>query len=109
MINTLTPKQKEVLHLCAQGLCNAQICDILKIEQSTLRTHLGDIYLALGLYKTEQNRVKAILMYLADNKKLTKQWINVIKRSLADGSYEPYPVQTTKGRIACKRTAQSNN
>lgn len=102
MLSSLTPKQKEVLHLCAQGLCNAQICDILKIEPSTLRTHLGNIYLSLGLYKTEQNRVKAILMYLADNKKLTKQWINVIKRSLANGSYEPCPVQTTKGRIACK-------
>ena len=109
MINTLTPKQKEVLHLCAQGLCNAQICDILKIEQSTLRTHLGDIYLALGLCKTEQNRVKAILMYLADNKKLTDQWTNIIKRSLADGSYEPFPVQATKGGATRKRTAQGGN
>ena len=109
MINSLTPKQKEVLHLCAQGLCNAQICDILKIEPSTLRTHLGDIYLSLGLYKTEQNRVKAILMYLADNKKLTKQWINAIKRSLADGSYEPHPVQATKRGDACKRTPQGGN
>lgn len=109
MLSSLTQKQKEVLHLCAQGLCNAQICDILKIEPSTLRTHLGNIYLSLGLYKTEQNRVKAILMYLADNKKLTKQWINVIKRSLANGSYESYPVQATKGGATRKRTAQSNN
>ena len=102
MLSSLTQKQKEVLHLCAQGLCNAQICDILKIEPSTLRTHLGDIYLALGLYKTEQNRVKAILMYLADNKKLTKEWSNVIKRSLANGSHEPFPVQATKRRTARK-------
>lgn len=109
MLSSLTPKQKEVLYLCAQGLCNDQICDILKIEPSTLRTHLGNIYLSLGLYKTEQNRVKAILMYLADNKKLTKQWINVIKRSLANGSYEPFPVQTTKGGATRKRTTKSNN
>ena len=102
MLSSLTQKQKEVLHLCAQGLCNAQICDILKIEPSTLRTHLGAIYLNLNLYKVEQNRVKAVLMYLADNKKLTKKWSNVIKRSLANGSYEPFPVQATKRRTARK-------
>lgn len=109
MLSSLTQKQKEVLHLCAQGLCNEQICDILKIEPSTLRTHLGNIYLSLGLYKTEQNRVKAILMYLADNKKLTKQWINVIKRSLANGSYEPYPLSAAKRGGAPQHHAPCNN
>lgn len=109
MINTLTPKQKEVLHLCAQGLCNEQICDILKIEPSTLRTHLGAIYLNLNLYKVEQNRVKAVLMYLADNKQLKKNWVKKVKRSLFNGSYEPFPVQATKGGATRKRAAQSNN
>lgn len=74
MINSLTPKQKEVLSLCAKGLCNAQICDILKIEKSTLATHLNNIYANLGLYRVEQNRLKAVLMYLTYAKQLKRSW-----------------------------------
>lgn len=109
MLSSLTQKQKEVLHLCAQGLCNEQICDILKIEPSTLRTHLGAIYLNLNLYKVEQNRVKAVLMYLADNKQLKKNWVKKVKRSLFNGSYEPYPLSAAKRGGAPQHHAPCNN
>lgn len=104
MINSLTQKQKEVLHLCAQGLRNAQICDILKIEPSTLRTHLANIYLELEVYRTEQPRLKSVLLYLSSIKQLKRNWIKKVKRSFYDGSYEPYPIQTTERRGRSKRT-----
>ncbi len=52
----LSPREREVLHLMAQGYTNQQIADELVIAVTTARTHIGNIYAKLGT----RNRIRAI-------------------------------------------------
>jgi len=47
--NTLTPREREVLHMAAQGYTNAQIAETLYIGQRTVETHRNNIMRKLGL------------------------------------------------------------
>lgn len=66
-IASLTPREREVLALMAEGLSNSDIAAGLHVTGAAVGKHISAIFLKLGLPPEEDNRrVKAILAYLAD-------------------------------------------
>lgn len=62
----LTPREREVLGLVAEGLSNRAICRRLVISPKTLERHVQNVFLKLGLPPSEDDhrRVRAVLAYL---------------------------------------------
>ena len=62
----LTDREREVLALLAEGLSNAAIAARLVVTGRTVETHVGAIFLKLGLREgaTEHRRVAAVIAYL---------------------------------------------
>ena len=58
----LTPKEREVLSLLAQGRSNRQIAETLYISGATVKTHLSHLYEKLGV----KDRQQAIATALAE-------------------------------------------
>jgi DNA-binding CsgD family transcriptional regulator len=58
----LSARQLEVLRLVAEGLTNRQIARQLGLSEGTVRTHLMNVYTALGV----QSRAAAVAALLAD-------------------------------------------
>lgn len=66
-LTTLTPREREVLELMAEGLSNAEIAGTLHLSGAAVAKHVSAIFAKLGLYPDEENRrVRAILMYLSE-------------------------------------------
>jgi DNA-binding NarL/FixJ family response regulator len=65
---TLTPRQRDVLALVAEGRSNTAIAEHLEITEKTVIHHLGSIYATLGLEPDDNahRRVQAVLAYLSD-------------------------------------------
>jgi DNA-binding NarL/FixJ family response regulator len=65
-ITQLTPKEREVLTLVAQGLSNERIAQRLKVTSRTVETHTSRIFLKLGLHEdlATNRRVLAVLAQL---------------------------------------------
>jgi DNA-binding CsgD family transcriptional regulator len=47
--STLTPREREVVHLVAAGKTNAQIAAELWVTPGTVKTHLENVYEKLGV------------------------------------------------------------
>lgn len=66
-VSRLTPRQRQVLSLMAQGLSNGAIAQSLVITEKSVVEHASNVYDALDLPHTghEHRRVLAVLRYLS--------------------------------------------
>lgn len=62
-VDALTPKEKEVLALVAQGASNQEIADKLFVRDVTVKTHLNSIFKKLKV----TNRTQAVLLAMQMN------------------------------------------
>jgi len=65
-LGDLTPREREVLALMAEGLTNAAIADALVVGGGAIEKHINNIFAKLGLAPDERDhrRVLAVLRYL---------------------------------------------
>ena len=64
-LDRLTPREREVLELMAEGHSNSAIAATLVLSDPAVSKHVGNIFQKLGLRTVDDNRrVKAVLTYL---------------------------------------------
>ncbi|MEU3309033.1 response regulator [Nocardiopsis sp. NPDC055551] len=64
-LESLSPREKQVLALMAEGHDNARIRDLLDLSTPTVGKHIGSIFTKLGLTEEGSNRrVRAVLAYI---------------------------------------------
>ena len=65
-LDSLTPREREVLELMAEGLDNTTIARTLFITERSVSKHIGNVFLKLGLPTSDSGhrRVLAVLAYL---------------------------------------------
>jgi len=64
-IDSLTPRERDVLTLMAEGLANQAIADRLVVSTAAVAKHIGSIFAKLELTPDDgHRRVKAVLLYL---------------------------------------------
>jgi DNA-binding NarL/FixJ family response regulator len=65
-LDTLTPREQDVLALMAEGRSNSGICQLLTLSPKTVETHVNRVFMKLGLADQGQGhrRVLAVLAYL---------------------------------------------
>lgn len=61
---TLTPREREVLALMAEGYTNPTIAEHLVVSEAAVRKHVGNIFAKLDLDSDSDRRVSAVLTYL---------------------------------------------
>jgi DNA-binding NarL/FixJ family response regulator len=65
-IDSLTPREREVLKLMAEGHDNTTIANTLVVTERAVSKHIGNVFLKLGLPPSDSGhrRVLAVLAYL---------------------------------------------
>ena len=65
-LDRLTPREREVLNLMAEGLSNGGIADRLVVSAGAVEKHISNVFMKLGLDPEEgsHRRVLAVLTYL---------------------------------------------
>ncbi|QEU94011.1 response regulator transcription factor [Streptomyces kanamyceticus] len=65
-IDSLTPREREVLQLMAEGRDNATIAALLVVSDRAVSKHIGNVFVKLGLPPSDSGhrRVLAVLAYL---------------------------------------------
>ncbi|MFI6339802.1 response regulator [Streptomyces sp. NPDC050535] len=65
-LDTLTPREREVLKLMAEGHDNTTIAKTLVVTERSVSKHIGNVFLKLGLPPSDSGhrRVLAVLAYL---------------------------------------------
>ncbi|HEX5401424.1 MAG TPA: response regulator transcription factor [Pseudonocardiaceae bacterium] len=65
-VDGLSPREREVLELMAQGMTNGGIAGRLVVSDGAVEKHIGNIFAKLGLEPRpeEHRRVRAVLTYL---------------------------------------------
>jgi DNA-binding NarL/FixJ family response regulator len=67
LVRRLSPREREVLLLMAEGASNLAISEHLSIELKTVESHVSRVFIKLGLDEDryENRRVRAVLMLVA--------------------------------------------
>ncbi|MGF0176047.1 response regulator [Streptomyces sp. Marseille-Q5077] len=65
-LDSLTPRERQVLSLMAEGQDNATIAEALVVTERAVHKHIGNVFLKLGLPQSDSGhrRVLAVLTYL---------------------------------------------
>ncbi|MCT2588601.1 response regulator transcription factor [Streptomyces sp. N2-109] len=65
-LESLTPREREVLQLMAQGHGNTEIASRLSVSERAVSKHIGNVFVKLGLPPSDSGhrRVLAVLAYL---------------------------------------------
>ncbi|MEU7133383.1 response regulator transcription factor [Streptomyces sp. NPDC046261] len=68
-VGTLTPREREVLELMAQGHSNRSIAALLAVSERAVEKHVAAVFTKFGLRATDTDnrRVKAVLTYLGES------------------------------------------
>ncbi|TDU01911.1 LuxR family two component transcriptional regulator [Streptomyces sp. 846.5] len=68
-LSALTPREREVLQVMAQGRTNAGVAATLVLSQKAVEKHINSIFSKLGLTSSQDGhpRVRAVLRYLAED------------------------------------------
>jgi len=62
---SLTPQQLKVLSLIAEGMDNAAIASALSVSRNTVKTHVREIFLKLGVSDRTQAAIRALRLGIA--------------------------------------------